>query len=262
MRAKHPNQGRSWPEGEVDESPLSRAETAMRRRDFIKIIGGAVAAWPLAARAQRRTAPVIGVLSSRSRDESSSLVTAFRQGLNQTGYIKNQNVYIESRWADGQFARLPALAAELVQSQVAVIAALGGDVSTLAAKEATSTIPIVFAGGSDAVKLKLVASRNRPGGNVTGANLITDALAAKRLALLREMVPRAGVIALFVNPDNPNSEPDTKEVEAAARATGQRIYVVTANAERTFEMAFTTMLQQRPDALLVNPDPLFTLRRE
>src|SRR5262249_58657388 len=151
-----------------------RGDRMMRRRQFITLLGTA-AAWPLGARAQERTAPVIGVLSSRSRGESSSLVTAFRQGLKETGYVENQNVHIEFRWADGQYVRLPALAAELVQSQVAVIAALGGDVSTLAAKKATSTIPIVFAGGSDAVKLRFVASLKRPGGNVTRADLISHA---------------------------------------------------------------------------------------
>jgi putative ABC transport system substrate-binding protein len=235
----------------------------MKRRAFITLLGGAAAAWPLAARAQQRTAPVIGVLSSRSRGESSSLVTAFRQGLKETGYIENQNVHIEFRWADGQYVRLPALAAELVQSQVAVIAALGGDVSTLAAKKATSTIPIVFAGGSDAVKLGLVASLNRPGGNVTGANLITDALAAKRLELLRELVPTAVVIAILINPDNPNSEPDTKDIQAAARAIGQQFEIVRASDARDFETAFTTIVQRdRAGALLVHPDPLFTRGRE
>jgi putative tryptophan/tyrosine transport system substrate-binding protein len=234
----------------------------IRRREFIFILGGAAAAWPLGARAQQQATPVVGVLSSRSPGESSLLVAAFRRGLSETGYVKRQNVHISFRWADGQYNRLPALAAELVKSQVAVIAAIGGDVSTLAAKAATSTIPIVFAGGSDAVKLGLIASLNRPGGNVTGANLITDALGAKRLELLRELVPTAVVIAMLINPDNPNSEPDTKDIQAAARAIGQQFEIVRASDERDFETAFTTIVQNRAGALLVNPDPIFTRRRE
>jgi putative ABC transport system substrate-binding protein len=232
------------------------------RREFITLLGGA-AAWPLAARAQQPAMPVVGVLSSRSPGESSLLVAAFRRGLSETGYVERQNVHISFRWADGQYNRLPALAAELVKSQVAVIAAIGGDVSTLAAKAATSTIPIVFAGGSDAVKLGLVASLNRPGGNVTGANLITDALGAKRLQLLRELVPTAVVIAMLINPDNPNSEPDAKDIQAAALAIGQQFEIVRASDARDFETAFTTIVQRdRAGALLVHPDPLFTRGRE
>jgi putative tryptophan/tyrosine transport system substrate-binding protein len=232
------------------------------RREFITLLGGA-AAWPLAARAQQPAMPVVGVLSSRSPGESSLLVAAFRRGLSETGYVERQNVHISFRWADGQYNRLSPLAAELVKSQVAVIAAIGGDVSTLAAKAATSTIPIVFAGGSDAVKLGLVASLNRPGGNVTGANLITDALGAKRLQLLRELVPTAVVIAMLINPDNPNSEPDAKDIQAAALAIGQQFEIVRASDARDFETAFTTIVQRdRAGALLVHPDPLFTRGRE
>jgi putative tryptophan/tyrosine transport system substrate-binding protein len=232
------------------------------RREFITLLGGA-AAWPLAARAQQPAMPVVGVLSSRSPGESSLLVAAFRRGLSETGYVERQNVHISFRWADGQYNRLSPLAAELVKSQVAVIAAIGGDVSTLAAKAATSTIPIVFAGGSDAVKLGLVAGLNRPGGNVTGANLITDALGAKRLQLLRELVPTAVVIAMLINPDNPNSEPDAKDIQAAALAIGQQFEIVRASDARDFETAFTTIVQRdRAGALLVHPDPLFTRGRE
>jgi len=233
----------------------------MKRREFISLLGNAVA-WPIAVRAQQPAMPVVGVLSSRSSGESSLLVAAFRRGLHETGYIEHQNVHISFRWADGHYNRLPALADELVKSQVAVIAAIGGDVSTLAAKAATSTIPIVFAGGSDAVKLGLIASLNHPGGNVTAANLITDALRAKRLELLRELVPTAAVIAMLINPDNPNSEPDSKDIQATARAIGQQFEVVRASDERDFETAFTTVVQKRAGALLVNPDPLFTTRRE
>jgi putative tryptophan/tyrosine transport system substrate-binding protein len=228
----------------------------MRRRSFIALVGGA-AAWPLTARAQQAAVPVIGFLNSASPDSFAPQLAGFRQGLHEIGYTEGQNVAIEFRWAKSQYDRLPELAADLVHRQVAVIVATGGSVSGLAAKSVTTTIPIVFTSGGDPVQQGLVKSVNRPGGNITGVSLFTSTLAAKRLELLHEMAPAARVVALLVNPANPNSEPDTRAVQAAAPAMGLQIVVLKASNGTEIEAAFAAMSQSKVGALLVGADPLF-----
>jgi putative tryptophan/tyrosine transport system substrate-binding protein len=206
----------------------------VRRREFITLFGGAAVAWPLAARAQPPAMPLVGFLSSQSPVPMAPLVTAFRKGLSQAGYVEGQNVAIEYRWAEGQYDRLPALAAELVSRQVAVIVASGGDPSALAAKAATATIPIVFTGTvTDPVKLGLVSSMNRPGGNVTGFNLLLSVLNAKRLELLHELAPTAARIGVLVNSTSPTAELDTNDLHAAAGALRLQLNVVGASADAT-----------------------------
>jgi putative tryptophan/tyrosine transport system substrate-binding protein len=229
----------------------------MRRRDFFKVIGGSTIAWPLTAPAQQQAMPVIGFLNSASPDSFAPQLAGFRQGLHEIGYTEGQNVTIEFRWAQSQYNRLPALAAELAHRQVAVIVATGGSVSGLAAKSVTTTIPIVFTSGGDPVQMGLVKSVNRPGGNITGVSLFTGTLAAKRLELLHEMVPAARVVALLVNPANPNSEPDTRAVQAAAPAMGLQIVVLKASNGAEIEAAFAAMKQSNIGALIVGADPLF-----
>ena len=233
----------------------------MRRRDFITLLGGAAVAWPLAARAQQPAMPVIGFLISASPDTYAPMVAAFRQGLKETGYIEGQNVAIEYRWAEGQFDRLPAMAADLVRRNATVIAALGPP-AALAAKAATSTIPIVFVTGSDPVQAGLVASLNRPGGNVTGVYLLLIGLEGKRLGLLRDLVPHVKLTGLLINPRSPDSEAQSRALQAAARGVGQQILVVEAGSDGEFDAAFAALAQRQAGALVVAADIFFTARRE
>jgi putative ABC transport system substrate-binding protein len=232
----------------------------MKRRSFITLLGSA-AAWPLTARAQQPVVPVIGYLSARSPEDTTHLVAAFRQGLVENGYVEGQNVAIQYRWALGQVDRLPALAAELAGRSVAILVATGGDSAALAAKAATSTIPIVFAMG-DPVKAGLVASYNRPGGNATGINILTQTLDPKRLGLLHELVPQAATIGFLLNPDFPPAEEQSKDMQEAARAISLHIHVLRANTDREIEAAFETVAQDRIGALAVAASPFFDTRRD
>jgi putative ABC transport system substrate-binding protein len=233
----------------------------MRRREFIIFLSGA-GAWPLAASAQQPAMPVIGFLHSASPEGFVPFVAAFRRGLNETGYIENRNVTIEYRWAQGQYDRLPALAADLVDRHVAVIATGGGPTSALAAKAASTTIPIVFTTYGDPITLGLVVSFDRPGGNVTGVGRFTTALTAKRLELARELVPNDAVVAVLVNPNNPNAVVEKSDAEAAARILGSQLHVLNAGSDSDFDTAFATLVQQRAGAVLVSPDAFFLSRRE
>jgi putative ABC transport system substrate-binding protein len=234
----------------------------MKRREFITMLGGAAVAWSLAARAQQPAKPVIGFLSSRSPDESSHHVGAFRQGLAEAGYVEGRNVAIEYRWAGGQYDRLPMLASELVRRPVAVIAAAGGNPSAFAAKTATTTIPIVFIVGDDPVNLGLVTSLNRPGGNLTGMSVFTTELGTKRLELLHELVPKAPVIGLLINPNYQGAAREAVAVQAAARAIGRQILVLNASDERDIVTVFATLAEQQVGALLIDADALFVSRRD
>jgi putative ABC transport system substrate-binding protein len=233
----------------------------MRRRDLLRLLGG-VAAWPLAARAQQPGLPVIGFLSSLSADLYAGRVRAFQQGLGESGYVAGRNVAIEYRWAEGQENRLPALAADLVGKQVKVLIASGGTPTVLAAKAATNTIPIVFAFGNDPVRLGVVASLNRPSGNITGVTAMTVELGPKRLELLHQMVPSAGVVALLVDPTNPNAEPYSKALQSAAHALGLQLHVVHATQERDFDSVFATLAQLQAGALVIGPEQFYLGRSE
>ena len=233
----------------------------MRRRDFITLLSGAVVAWPLAAPAQQRSMPMIGYLANASPSGFAPFVAAFGRGLSEVGYVDGQNVTIEYRWAENQRDRLSGFAADLVRRQVAVIVATGGFAPAIAAKAATATIPIVFTGGGDPVKLGLVASLGRPGGNATGVLNISAVLTAKRLELLRELVPAATMIAVLFNSASSDAAAQVREIQEAARTIGQQIHVVNASHERDFDAAFATVVQKRAGALLVGADPLFTSRR-
>jgi len=234
----------------------------MRRREFITLLGGAAVAWPLAARAQQPAMPIVGFLSGRSSADSVEEVKGFHRGLAETGHVEGKNITIEFRWADGHYDRLPALATELVGHRVAVLAAVGGGASGLAAKSVTSTIPIVFASGGDAVKIGLVASLNRPGGNVTGVNIIFGALGAKRLELLHELIPAASAIAMLVNPNYPSAPIEVQDVEVAGRKLGLKVHIFNARTESEIEPAFTGLVEQKGSGLLVADDPFLQGQRD
>jgi len=227
------------------------------RREFITLLGGAAAVWPLAARAQQAPMPVIGLLGASSAREFAAEVTAFLQGLQASGYREGQNLRIEQRWADNEYNRLPALAADLVRRQVTVIATIGGISPTLAAKAATTTIPIVFYVGTDPVEFGIVASLNRPGGNLTGVSGLNIELGPKRLELLHEMLPSATAMATLVNPANPNAEKASKALQAVARTLTLNLYVLPARGERDLETVFARLTQLRVNALLITGDALF-----
>jgi len=231
----------------------------VKRREFITLLGGAVAAWPLAARAQQPAMPVIGLLDQRSPDALADRLRGFRQGLKDAGFVEGQNAAIEYRWAENQVDRLPELAADLVRRQVAVIVAPSGLAPALAAKAATKTIPIVFVIADDPVRLGLVASLARPGSNLTGINFLSGELTAKRLELLRELMPSATRVAVLVNPAN--AENPEREVEAAARSIGLQIQTLNASTIREINAAFATFVRERPDAVFVGLDPFFNSRR-
>jgi ABC-type uncharacterized transport system substrate-binding protein len=234
----------------------------MRRREFISLIGGVAATWPLASRAQQPTLPVVGFVNAASHQSYARQLSAFLKGLSEAGYVDGQNVTIEYRWADGQNDRLPALAADLVRRQVVVIAATSTP-AALAAKAATTTIPIVFETGDDPVKLGLVASMSRPGGNVTGVTQLNVMVVPKRLQLLHELVPTASVIALLVDPtDATLAETATKEVQAAARTLGLELHVLNASTERDFDAVFAKLIQMRAGGLVIGPGAFFTSRGE
>ena len=232
------------------------------RRKFLVMLGGAAAAWPLALRAQQAAMPVIGFLSGRSPGESESVEAAFRQGLKESGYAEGQNVHIAFRWAEGRYDRLPALLASLVDIRVAVIAAAGGQAVPLAAKAATSTIPIVFVSGEDPVKLGLVASLNRPGGSATGVSMFLSEMEAKRLALLHELVPTGTITGVIVNPSSPSIDTQLREINSAARAPGRQIQIVNATNERELDAAFVSLAQSKVGALLIASNAYFTSRRD
>jgi putative ABC transport system substrate-binding protein len=233
---------------------------ALRRRDFITLIGGTVAAWPFAARAQQPAMPVIGHLAGSSPGPYAPFVSAFHNGLKDAGYVEGQNVAIEYRWAEGQYDRLSALAADLVRSRVTVIVA-NGTPAALAARAATTTIPIVFSVVDDPARLGLVTSLNRPGGNATGVNFVVAELESKQIGLLHELVPAATRVGLLVNPNYPLTGPVTRDVIAAASAIGFAIDVVRASDSREIEAAFATLIRNKADALLVGPDAVLLSRR-
>jgi putative ABC transport system substrate-binding protein len=234
----------------------------IKRRVFITLLGGAVAAWPLAARAQQPAMPVIGFLSSRSPAESAHLVAAFREGLKNSDFIQDQNVWIDTRWAEGQYDRLGRLASDLVRQQVAAIAAVGNTPSAQAAKAATSIIPIVFVIGDDPVKVGLVESLSHPRGNLTGLTVLLGPLTPKRFELAHELVPGAGTIAFLTNPSNPFAERAVNEAQEAVRTLRRQLILQTARTEKELNEAFANLAQRRAVALLIDQDPFFTTRRE
>lgn len=232
----------------------------MRRREFLGLIGGAAAEWTNVAWAEQGLVTV-GYLSARSPDESRHLLAAFREGLKSEGFVEGQNVELRYRWAEGDYDQLPAMAAELVRENVAVLVATGGEPSALAAKAATSTIPIVFTTGGDPVRIRLVASLNRPGGNATGVNLLTTAPEVKRFSLLHQVVPNAATIGVLINPNYPGADDQEKEVREAARAVDRRVEIATAREEQQLEPAIASLVERQATALLVSADPFFDTRR-
>jgi putative ABC transport system substrate-binding protein len=234
----------------------------MQRREFITLLGGAAVAWPFAARAQQPAMPVIGFLNGQSVGTYAYLVAAFQSGLNETGYVEGRNLAIEYRWAEGRDDRLPEMAADLVRRQVAVIMTGGTPASSLAAKAATSTIPIVFTTGADPVKLGLVASFNRPGGNVTGISFLVNQLVAKRLELLHELLPNVTPISALMNLRYPNADAIRKDLENAARAINLNLNILNASSESEIDAAFKTIAQERAGALFVGSDPFFNSNRK
>jgi putative ABC transport system substrate-binding protein len=233
----------------------------MRRRAFITLLGGAAAMWPLAARAQQPATPVVGYLDAASASERAYIVAAFRQGLADAGYVEGQNVAIEYRWAEGDYRRLSEMAADLVRRQVSLIVTPGAAAGAQAAKNATSTIPIVFAVGQDPVKLGLVESLARPGGNATGVNIFNNELVAKRMGLLRELLPTAARVAVLVNPSDVVSDLIVRDAQTAASVAGLGIVVLTASTPREIDAAFASLVQDRADALFVGPGAFFNARR-
>jgi putative tryptophan/tyrosine transport system substrate-binding protein len=233
----------------------------MNRRDFITLLGGGAVAWPLVARAQQSAMPVVGFLGTASAGPFANFVASFRRGLQETGFVEGRNVAIEYRWAEGQYDRVPALAADLVRRQVAVIVTVGGETSAAATMAATATIPIVFNVGADPVKLGLVTSLARPGGNATGVNIFTTELVEKRLGLLRDLVPAATTVAVLSNPNFAPAVANVREAEAAARAIGKVVVIFNASSVAEIETAFANIVQARSGALLVGADPFFNSRR-
>jgi putative ABC transport system substrate-binding protein len=233
----------------------------VRRREFITLLGGAAAAWPVVTRAQQAVMPIVGILGGHTSSEWTPFIAAFNLGLKEIGFDEGQNVRIEYRWAEGHYDQLPALAADLVRSRVAVIVAVGGVNSALAAKAATEEIPIIFLTGRDPVELGFVKSFNRPGGNLTGINMQNAELEPKRLDLLRELVPNASTIAILINPENKNHQSRVAAMEAAVRAGGQQVVVLGAAADRDFEPGFATLAQSGVTALIVLPDPFLDSHR-
>jgi putative tryptophan/tyrosine transport system substrate-binding protein len=234
----------------------------MRRRQFITLLGGTAATWPVVARAQQPAMPVIGFLSSESPEPFAGRLRAFRQGLAETGYVEGRNVAIEYRWADNQIDQLAALAADLVRGQVTVIAAAGGTQSALAAKAATPTIPIVFVVATNPIEVGLVASLSRPDRNLTGVTNLGSEVEPKLLELLHELVPKATIIALLINPTNPTAEHQTKDLQEVARALGVQLHVLQTSIERDFDTVFATLVQLRAGALMISQDVFFNSRSE
>jgi putative ABC transport system substrate-binding protein len=232
----------------------------MRRREFITLLGGAATTWPITARAQQQTMPMIGYLSVGSPDSAARNLAAFREGLKEAGYVEGKNLLIEYRWSEGQ-DRLPELATELVRRRVAVIVSASGTPSVLAAKAATATIPIVFSVGTDPIAFGLVASLNKPGGNLTGVTLLFDEVASKRLELAHELMPATTIIALLVNPTNPNSETQSRDLQEAARKLALQLHTLRASTERDLDTVFATVAQLRAGALLIGGDAFFASRR-